>query len=71
MEKIGKNIQRDDKNIENLLNSGWRVGVIWECAMYGKNRLQKSFILNSLSEWLENDQRKFEISSLNTKNFIN
>ena len=71
MQKIGKNIQRDDKNIENLLNSGWRVGVIWECAMYGKNRLEKSFILNSLSEWLENDQRKFEISSLNTKNFIN
>ena len=71
MEKIGKNIQRDDKNIENLLNSGWRVGVIWECATYGKDRLENSFILNSLSNWLENDQRKFEISSLNTKHFIN
>ena len=71
MEKIGKNIQRDDKNIENLLNSGWRVGVIWECATYGKDRLENSFILNSLSNWLENDQRKLEISSLNAKHLIN
>ena len=62
---------KDTHNIENLLNSGWRVGVIWECATYGKNRLENSFILNSLSNWLENDQRKLEISSLNAKHLIN
>jgi DNA mismatch endonuclease (patch repair protein) len=31
--KFEENINRDKRNIENLLNAGWRVGVIWECSI--------------------------------------
>ena len=29
--KLGKNVERDKKNIENLKYLGWNVVVIWEC----------------------------------------
>ena len=31
--KITANIERDNRNIENLIQSGWRVLTIWECAI--------------------------------------
>ncbi|RMD90065.1 MAG: DNA mismatch endonuclease Vsr, partial [Calditrichaeota bacterium] len=34
--KIQGNINRDKKNIERLLNSAWRVAIIWECALKRK-----------------------------------
>lgn len=35
-EKIGKNIERDRKNTQKLLDEGWRVLLVWECAVKGK-----------------------------------
>ena len=32
-EKIEKNKERDERNIASLIASGWRVIVIWECAL--------------------------------------
>lgn len=37
-DKIEKNRQRDIKNYTALENLGWRVIVIWECALKGKFR---------------------------------
>lgn len=33
--KFQENVSRDKRNIEELLNDGWRVMVIWECGLRG------------------------------------
>lgn len=53
-EKLSRNRARDKKEIEALLEEGWRVGVVWECSITGKTRAVK--ILNVAEEialWLE------------------
>jgi DNA mismatch endonuclease (patch repair protein) len=31
--KFRENVERDERNIKNLLDAGWKVGVIWECSI--------------------------------------
>lgn len=38
-EKIHRNVERDDAQIRSLLEAGYRVGIIWECALKGRQRL--------------------------------
>ncbi|MBK9268074.1 MAG: DNA mismatch endonuclease Vsr [Sphingomonadales bacterium] len=38
-EKIGKNVERDTLAQRTLLEQGWRVCVVWECALRGRHRL--------------------------------
>ncbi len=52
-DKIGGNVERDQKNQAALKAAGWRVGNVWECALKGKRRLQPAYVLDRLSEWLE------------------
>ncbi len=54
-DKISGNVERDQKNQAELKASGWRVGIVWECALKGKRRLQPAHVLDHLSEWLEGD----------------
>ncbi len=35
-DKFRENVNRDKRNIEALLNAGWRVMIIWECFLQGK-----------------------------------
>ena len=32
-DKFRQNVERDARNIHDLLEAGWRVGVVWECAI--------------------------------------
>jgi DNA mismatch endonuclease, patch repair protein len=47
-EKIKKNKQRDQKNIEKLIDQGWKPIIIWSCELKDKselmNKLQKTLI---------------------------
>lgn len=36
-EKLGKNVERDSRMVAKLLEEGWRVLLIWECALRGKH----------------------------------
>lgn len=33
--KLAKNVERDRRNIESLVATGWRVIVVWECGLRG------------------------------------
>lgn len=37
--KFKKNIENDEKNIQNLRSSGWKVIVIWECEINSEQKL--------------------------------
>lgn len=60
-EKISGNIARDRQKHDELLASGWRVLVVWECALKGKNRLEESrlslLLMNFLQHSSENTGR--------------
>jgi DNA mismatch endonuclease (patch repair protein) len=62
--KITRNQLADTAANAALLGEGWRVGVVWECALKGRTRLPIDGVLGSCAEWLRSDQPKFEVRGL-------
>lgn len=60
-EKIGGNVARDERNLTELRNTGWRIALIWECALKGKARRSSADVIDSLSRWLLTDDREIQI----------
>lgn len=50
--KIEGTIKRDIISRQNLSAGGWRVAIVWECALKGPLRLQADTLVNLLSEWI-------------------
>lgn len=50
--KIDANVSRDRRATERLTAQGWRVLVVWECALRGKHRLSDSALRERLEEWI-------------------
>ena len=46
MSKIARNVERDRQRVEDLLNAGWRVLIVWECSMRGPRRLAMDDLLD-------------------------
>lgn len=62
--KLTKNKIRDIENIKKLISEGWRIAIVWECSITGKNKKQKvEDVTSRLSLWLdeEPDQILIEI----------
>ena len=54
LQKFTRNRERDIRDIEKLLEEGWRVGVVWECSITGRLRKQKILsTAEKISLWLE------------------
>jgi DNA mismatch endonuclease, patch repair protein len=60
--KISGNVARDAAHVVNLTAAGWRVGIVWECALKGKTRLDSSRAIKSCSTWLRSNRKRFELS---------
>ena len=52
--KFQENVNRDKRNIEDLLNGGWRVMVIWECDLRGKTA-EPELVGKQTSDFLRSD----------------
>ncbi|WP_018950963.1 very short patch repair endonuclease [Thioalkalivibrio sp. AKL12] len=52
-EKIDTNRERDRRNRSKLLDLGWRVLDVWECAMRGKERLDPKELLDQVEDWIK------------------
>lgn len=52
LEKIGKNVQRDARDCEKLQALGWRVLIIWECALRGREKLDDEALSERVIEWI-------------------
>lgn len=52
--KIEGNRARDEATEAALLNDGWRVLTIWECALKGRERLPVDEVLDRAANWLAN-----------------
>lgn len=58
-EKIGRNVSNDERAVQGLLDGGWRVAVIWECALKGKTRLDFAKAMQRLTKWLNSNDDLF------------
>ena len=60
--KIGDNRARDERNTGALRALGWRICVVWECALRGRKRREKfTDLIDRLEWWLGSDVPYMEI----------
>ena len=52
-EKISTNRKRDIQQINDLVRAGWRVSVVWECAIRSKAPEKLETFLRLLANWIE------------------
>ena len=57
--KLNTNHERDIQQQRELMQQGWRVGVVWECALRGKSQLSERGIASELSSWLDGHETLF------------
>lgn len=59
-EKFEQNIRRDKKNNKELLQLGWRILVVWQCAI---NATTISAVSNIVDRWLHSNKKYCELPS--------
>lgn len=59
--KVARNAERDAINRRSLIDEGWRVLTIWECALTGKWKLGLNQVLSLASAWLLSTEPMGEI----------
>jgi DNA mismatch endonuclease (patch repair protein) len=56
--KFAQNVARDRHNAIAIIESGWRLAVVWECAMKSRG---KHAVAEELSKWFRSGQMSIEI----------
>jgi DNA mismatch endonuclease (patch repair protein) len=59
--KLDDNFQNDQKVINSLKKSGWRLCIVWECALKGADK-DIDTVVSSIAEWLVGHEELLEIS---------
>jgi len=59
--KILGNVERDSLHLEALERSGWRVAIIWECALKGSKSLGKEALFEITSEFIRGGESRLEV----------
>lgn len=62
--KLNRNCEIDARTILSLRESGWRLCIIWECAIKGKHRRPLDEVLRLCSKWLCSKKDFIEITGL-------
>ena len=66
-EKIGSNVARDRKQFGELREAGWRVAIIWECALKGRDRLRPELVVDCCARWLESEEQEMGLRGDETR----
>lgn len=56
--KFDDNRQRDERVLKQLLDDGWKVAVIWECATRDKSVFEE--VISQLDKWIKTSESRFE-----------
>jgi DNA mismatch endonuclease (patch repair protein) len=59
--KIDRNREVDARSEAALEKAGWRLAIIWECALKGKTRLPLEEVISACTNWLRSDRQRLEI----------
>ncbi|NDV24331.1 very short patch repair endonuclease [Desulfovibrio sp. JC022] len=61
-DKLEKNVKRDKRDIDALLDSGWRILIVWECAIKNCSDIEKANTLDEVELFLKDNSVFAEIS---------
>ena len=61
--KFASNVARDRVSVAALINSGWRVAIVWECSLRNSVGIQET--AEELSKWLVSDSLQLELGEKN------
>jgi DNA mismatch endonuclease, patch repair protein len=61
-DKFDANRLRDERSVNSLLEKGWRVLTVWECALKGKTALSAAIVAEAVKVWLETSSRTGDIA---------
>ena len=59
--KIDRNRVVDARNAAALKSEGWRVGIVWECALRGRQKFPSETVIAICADWLRSDAPELEI----------
>ena len=59
-DKFAKNVRRDAMMEEALVDDGWRVLVVWECASK-RGRVDPSYLVTKIFKWMKSGRRRGQI----------
>lgn len=60
-DKFASNIERDRRNVGQLLDDGWRVATVWECSL--RKTEGPDAAARRIAEWLDGDADRLEIGT--------
>lgn len=60
-EKLNGNAKRDQVVMQILRSNGWKVLVIWECALKGKHKQKIDKVVNQTIKFVHNSRLHFEV----------
>jgi len=58
-EKRRANLERDARKVSELIGSGWRVSVVWQCVLEKPKTLSST--INTLEDWINSESKQCEI----------
>jgi DNA mismatch endonuclease (patch repair protein) len=67
--KLGRNAANDERAIIALIQAGWRVGTVWECAVTGRTKLADNEMMRQLKGWIQSDLTTIAIEGRNPDQF--
>lgn len=59
--KLENNVQRDKRNWQEFLDAGWKVIVVWECALQGRERIPEKLLSQKLRELISCNPGFYEV----------
>lgn len=59
--KLDDNKVRDERKVEQLLEAGWRVLVVWECFIEKQYKISTVCVCDEVVEWLESNKKFGEL----------
>lgn len=59
--KISRNKKRDEDVVALLHENGWRVAIVWECALRQKQLPELDAVTRLLSDWLQHGTEDLEV----------
>lgn len=65
--KILRNMEKDREVLSALRQQGWRVAVIYECALKGKTRLDPETVIDETENWIRSDSAEYVIEGRKEK----
>lgn len=68
--KIDRNRLNDGKAVSALKASGWRVGVVWECALRGQGANAPEDVCEAVAAWLSGNSKTVEFRGMDRNSLL-